>query len=146
MIPPMFTRQQWLMELLRRFTRRGYAPNLTLLLGGCTADVCSESDEVALALVRAADDSEYIITNHRVILRGETLIHYDELVRCHWVTDDPDPVKHSRLKVEFFDRLILEGENGKRVVLTQLDQAAFALLKFFDFVARERAGNNKMKD
>jgi hypothetical protein len=137
MIPEMFTRQQWLNELLRRFARRGHAPNLTLLQGAPAAEVELEPGEAALALVQAADGNEYALTDRRVVVRGETLIRYDSLVACHWVTDDPDPAVHVRLKADFFDRLILEDEDGRRVVLSQLGQAAFALERLFRFLVQD---------
>ena len=138
MIPPRFTRQQWLRALLYRFARRGRTPNLTLLQGTFAADTCLEPGEAAMAFARAADGSEYVVTDRRVVVCGETLFSFDKLVWCHWITDDPDPWEHAHLKADYFDRLILECEDGRRAVLSQLGQSAFALERLFGFVVNER--------
>jgi hypothetical protein len=136
-IPLLFTREQWLVELLRRFTRRGHAPNLTLLSGEAPPDLLLQLNDIPLAAVRAGDGREYVVTNQRLLCKGDTLVQYADLLACHWITDSPDVEERSRLKAVYFDRLILEGRGGRKVVLSQLGQAAFALLKFLGWVAAE---------
>jgi hypothetical protein len=78
-----------------------------------------EPRETALAVVRAGDDTEYLVTDQSVLVAGRTWVRYGELAACHWITDNPDAEMRSRSKVEFFDQLVLKCKVSRRVVLSK---------------------------
>jgi hypothetical protein len=132
MVPRIFpTAADWLATLLRRWVRKGYTPNVTLAEDGTELAIGLEDGERVVALVRTADGREIILTSVRVVEHGRTVLRYGEVVRCHWITDEPRPRDVRRLKQTHFDRLILDLENGGKVVLEQLGQAVFPLQRFF---------------
>jgi hypothetical protein len=96
-----------------------------------------EVGEQAIALVKTTDGRDYVFTDRRAIEHDQTAFRYDEVIRCHWITDHPDPMEHARLKRTHFHRLILELSDGQRVVIEYLGQAVFPLLRFLGSVSHE---------
>jgi hypothetical protein len=133
MVPRIFpTPADWLATLLRRWVRKGYALNVTLADDGIELAIGLEDGERVVALVQTADGRAIILTSERVVEQGRTVLRYGEVVRCDWITDEPRPRDLRRLKQTHFDRLILELENGGKVVLVGLGQAVFPMQRFFN--------------
>ena len=128
MVPRIFpTAADWLATLLRRWVRKGYALNVTLAEDGIELAVGLEDGERVVALVQTADGRAIVLTSERVVEHGRTVLRYGEVVRCYWITDKLRPRDLRRLKQTHFDRLILELENGAKVVLVGLGQAVFPM-------------------
>src|SRR5262245_55933856 len=99
MVPRVFpTAADWLATLLRRWVRKGYTPNVTWAEDGSELAIGLEDGERVVALVRTADGREIILTSERVVEHGRTVLRYGEVVRCHWMTDEPRPRDVRRLK------------------------------------------------
>lgn len=135
MVPTAFTTATWLATLLRRSVRTGYSPNVSLAEDGGTVPVKLEAGEQPIAVVWADDGREFAFTGTRMVEGGETLFLYADVVRCHWITDDPDRMEAARLKRTHFHRLIVELASGRRVVVEHIGQAVFPLLRFLRSVA-----------
>jgi hypothetical protein len=135
MVPPAFTTATWLAALLRRWVRKGYAPNVSLAEDGAAIPASPDAGEQLIAVVRADGGRVFALTDSRVVENGETLFRYAEVIRCHWITDDPDPMEAARLKRTHFHRIIVELAGGRRAVLEGIGQAVFPLLRFFGSVA-----------
>lgn len=131
MVPRMFTTASWLASLLRRSVAKGHSPNVALVEDGAKTTIQLEDGEQLIAVIQTADGREYVFSDRRAAESDVTLFRYDEIVRCHWITDHPDPRESTRLKRTHFHRLILKLSDGRRVVLEQLGQAVFPLLRFF---------------
>lgn len=136
MVPKAFTTATWLATLLRRWVRKGHSPNVSLAEDGAVVSAALEAGEKLIAVVRADNGRQFVLTDSRVVEGGETLFRYAEVTRCHWITDHPDPIEAARLKRSHFDRLIVEV-SGRRVVIEQIGQAVFPLLRFLESVAVE---------
>ncbi len=61
MVPTAFTTGTWLTTLLRRWVRRGYAPNISLAEDGATFSVESDAGEQSIALIRADDGRTFVL-------------------------------------------------------------------------------------
>lgn len=130
MVPRLFTIETWLAHLLGQWVRKGNAPKVALVEDGTALGIQLEREEKGIALVRTADGREYVFTSHRAIEDGATVFRYVEVVGCHWITDHPDPMERARLKRTHSRRMILDLGNGRRIVMEQLGQAVFPLLRF----------------
>ena len=134
MVPRAFTNETWLASLLWRWVRKGYVPNVTLIDDPDAIPIRFNDSESPVAIITTTDGREYVFTSTRVV-EGDTLLWYADVVRCHWITDSPDPWEAARLKRTHSHRLILELVDGQRLVIEQLGHAVFPLLKFFDSIA-----------
>ncbi|KAJ3047641.1 hypothetical protein HK102_012869 [Quaeritorhiza haematococci] len=147
MLPRLFpTSEEWLAALLRRDARKGFLPNVTL---ADTVELPTEGlaeGERPIALLKTDEGRELLLTGVRLMECGRTVFLYDEVVRCHWMTDQ-HPVDDVRaLKEAYWHRLILDLTRGRKVVLKELGQAAFPLLRFFDSIAPPREASRKPDD
>jgi hypothetical protein len=115
-------------------SEKGYALNVTLAEDGIELAIGLEGGERVVALVQSADGSAIILTSERVVEHGRTVLRYGEVVRCDRITDEPRPRDLRRLKQTHFDRLILELENGGKVVLVGLGQAVFPMQRYFNSI------------
>jgi len=134
MVPTAFTTATWLSTLFRRSVRKGYAPNILLIEDGAALSTRLELGEEPIAVVRNDDGRAFEFTDARVVEDGVTLFRYAEVVRFHWITDNPEPVEAARLKRMHFDRLIIELRGERRVVIERIGQAVFPLLRFLGSV------------
>jgi hypothetical protein len=138
MVPTAFTTATWLATLLRRWVSKGYLPNITLAEDGAVVPVGLEAGEQFIAVVRADDSREFTFTDSRVVSGGATLFRYAEVVRCHWITDNPDSMEAARLKRSHYHRLIVELVGGRQAVIERVGQAVFPLLRFLGSVASNK--------
>ena len=135
MVPRMFSTAEWLATLLRRWNRKGYTPNVALAEKGGEPPIRLEKDEWSIALIQTADGRKLFLTSDRIIEGDRTVIRYGEVIRCHWITDHADAQEAARLKQTHCDRLVLDLRDGRKVVLDQLGQAVFPLLRFFQSIS-----------
>ena len=134
MVPRVFsTPAEWLAALLRRYGKHGDTPNV-YIAGEDGVPSAGQEDERLVALIQTRDGRELVLTGERIIERGQSLIWYGDVVRCHWITDHNDPKEKARLKQTHFDRLILETESGPKVILEELGPVVFPLIRFFDSI------------
>lgn len=146
MVPRMFSTSGWLTTLLWRYAREGHAPNILLAkdVGKFPGGVFL-NDERMVAVVRTHDDRELVLTSRRILEHGQTVIGFDEVARCHHMTDHLDqidsrhPRAFSRFKLSHYQRLLLDTTGGRRIVLDHLGPAVYPLLRFFRSIANEQA-------
>jgi hypothetical protein len=135
MVPTAFTTATWLSTLLRRWVRKGYGANIALAENGAISPTPLESGEEFIAVIRADDGRDFVLTDVRVVEAAETLFVYTAVVRCHWITDDPNWKEAARLKRTHFHRLIVELADERRIVVERIGQAVFPLLRFLKSIA-----------
>lgn len=117
--------------------RKGYVNNVELNPDCSNLAAVLDEDEICVAKLRTKKGGYYYFTNSRIFFSGiytYQFIQYDEIHNYFWITDSPDINEKSRLKRTHYDKLILERANGEKVVLEGLDQAAFCLIKFFNWI------------
>ena len=68
-------------------------------------------------------------------LPGRGFISYDEVVSATWISTRPDRPTRKR---EDFDHIEFSLRDGSSVTLTDVDQAAFPLLRFFEWMIERR--------
>ena len=64
-------------------------------------------------------------------------VNYADIKRVHWISRGDLEAK-AKEKRDYFDRLEFELSNGSTLILKDLDKAVFPLLKFFEWLLRER--------
>jgi hypothetical protein len=83
--------------------------------------------------VDATDGSVYILTPRRLLRmvgdQAETVVLYSDVVGYDWIS--PEMSKKVALKEDHFDRLYLHPRSGPPVLLDNLGQAVYPMLKFF---------------
>jgi hypothetical protein len=83
--------------------------------------------------IDATDGSVYLLTPRRVLRmvgdQAQTVAVYSDLVGYDWIS--PDMSKKVALKDEHFDRLYLHPRSGPPILLDNMGQAIYPMLKFF---------------
>ncbi len=95
------------------------------------------NDEICVVRITAKNGVDYYLTNTRIIsLENEpkTLVWYQDVIGLEWITGDSDWEEKTRLKICDYDRVFLKDKAGHQICLSELDQAAFSLMKFFQTV------------
>jgi hypothetical protein len=88
--------------------------------------------EHAIAQIgQRSNNRPLLVTDTRIIQCGKTLFSYDDVLYCDWI--DRDREIAIKLKGTHFSRLIIELKDGRQLVLEDLGQAVFPLLKLFWF-------------
>jgi hypothetical protein len=70
-------------------------------------------------------------------LPGRGFIRYDDITGAEWISSEPFPVK-ARRKREDYDHIELSLHDGTSLKLTDLEQAVFPLLHFFQWMTGRR--------
>jgi hypothetical protein len=68
-------------------------------------------------------------------LTGRGFIRYDDVQAATWISTRPDRLTRKR---EDFDHIELSLRDGSSVTLIDMDQAAFPLLRFFEWMVERR--------
>jgi hypothetical protein len=70
-------------------------------------------------------------------LPGHDFIHYDNITAAEWISSEPFGVR-AKHKREDFDHIEFVLRDGSSVTLTDVEQAVFPLLHFFQWMIRGR--------
>ena len=68
-------------------------------------------------------------------LPGHGFIRYDDIVMAKWISSRPDSFTRKR---EDYDHIEIEVRDGSSVTLTDVEQAVFPLLHFFEWIIEKR--------
>jgi hypothetical protein len=120
-----------------RDIRRGYVKNAELDPAHTQISILLADDEICVVRITAKNGVEYYLTNTRIISTENeptTLMWYQDVVNLEWITDNSDWEEKTRLKIYDYDRVFLKDKAGNQISLSELDQAAFPLMKFFQRV------------
>jgi hypothetical protein len=90
-----------------------------------------------ISVAEAIDRSglRYFFTNDGFTLPGKGFVSYQEIKAVEWISFKPDRFKR---KAEDFYHLEFLFFDGSRVALTDVEQAVFPLLKFFEWMLERR--------
>ena len=78
-----------------------------------------------------------LFTGSGFTLPGRGFIRYDDIMAAEWISSEPFAVG-ARRKREDFDHIEFQLGDGSSVTLMDVEQAAFPLLHFFEWMIRRR--------
>ena len=89
--------------------------------------------ETVIAEVVDRTGQGLFFTNSGFTLPGQGFIRYDDIKTAEWISSKPFGVRVKR-KCEDFDHIEFALRNGSTVTLTDVEQAVFPLLRFFEWM------------
>jgi len=92
-------------------------------------------DESSVAEVVDRNGHSYFFTNNGFILPGRGFVSYRDIKAIEWISFKPDRFKR---KAEDFDHIEFLFFDGSQAALTDVEQAVFPLLKFFEWMLEQR--------
>jgi hypothetical protein len=121
---------------LRKWIGRGHVHNVKLRPTYSHSSVPAGETVVAEVVDRAGRGLFFTGSGFTLPERG--FIRYAEVKTATWISSQPDRLARKR---EDFDHIELSLCDGSSVELTDMDQAAFPLLRFFEWTV-ERMRNS----
>jgi hypothetical protein len=118
---------------LRKWMARGYVLNATLR-PTYSHPFVPAGDTVVAEIIDRAGQGVFFTTNG-FTLPGRGFIPYADIVAADWISTRPDRLRRKR---EDFDHIELSLRDGSSVTLTDIEQAVFPLLRFFQWMIRRR--------
>lgn len=76
-------------------------------------------------------------TSSGFTLPGRGFFRYEDIVAAEWISSEPFVVKAPRKRKDY-DHIELALRDGSSVTVTDVEQAVFPLLHFFEWVARKQ--------
>ena len=127
-----------MMEIqLRKWMARGRVHNVTLKPAYSHPSVPPGETIVAEVIARGGHGVFFTSNGFTLPVRG--FIPYGEIVSAAWISTRPDRFARKR---EDFDHIEFSLRDGSSVTLTDVEQAVFPLLRFFQWMI----GNRKQSD
>ena len=117
---------------LRKWMTRGHLHNVILKPKRSHPSV--PQDETIIAEVIDQSGKSLFFTVNGFTLPGKGFICYREIKAVKWISFKPD---RFRRKAEDFDHIEFLLLDGSQVALTDVEQAVFPLLKFFEWLLQK---------
>ena len=114
---------------LRKWTKRAELHNVTL--NPKYSNDLLPQGEIPVAEVIDRSGCSLFFSRTGFTLPGRGFIRYDDVKAAAWISFKPDRFKH---KQQDHDHIELRLRDGLQITLADLDQAAFPLLKFFEWM------------
>ena len=93
--------------------------------------------ETVIAEVIDRSSQGLFFTGSGFTLPGHGFIHYDDITSAEWISSEPFVVR-ARRKSEDFDHIEFALRDGSSLTLTDVEQAVFPLLHFFEWMIQRR--------
>jgi hypothetical protein len=93
--------------------------------------------ETVIAEVIDRSGQGLFFTGTGFTLPGHGFIRYDDIVSAEWISSEPF-VARAKRKREDFDHIEFQLRDGSSVTLMDVEQAAFPLLHYFEWMIRRR--------
>jgi hypothetical protein len=93
--------------------------------------------EVVIAEVLDRSGQGLFFTGTGFTLPSHGFIRYDDIVSAEWISSEPFEVR-ARRKREDYDHIEFSLRDGSSVTLTDVEQAAFPLLQFFEWMISKK--------
>ena len=93
--------------------------------------------ETVIAEIIDRSGQGLFFTGSGFTLPGHGFIQYDNIAAAEWISSEPFAIKAKR-KRDAFDHIELTLGDGSLVMLTDIEQAVFPLLNFFQWMLRRR--------
>jgi hypothetical protein len=114
---------------LQKWMTRGHLHNV--ILKPKRSHPSLPKDEILVAEVIDKGGQSYFFTNNGFTLPGRGFVPYQEIKAVKWISFKPDRI---RRKADDFDHIEFLSSDGLQFALTDVEQAVFPLLKFFDWM------------
>jgi hypothetical protein len=118
---------------LQKWMARGHVHNVTLR--PTYSQPLIPAGESVVAVVTLRTGQGVFLASSGLTLPGRGFIRYDDVVSATWISTRPDRFSRKR---EDFDHIELSLRDGSSATLTDLEQAAFPLLRFFEWMTTRR--------
>jgi hypothetical protein len=93
--------------------------------------------ETLIAEVIDRSGQGLFFTGNGFTIPGHGFIHYDDITAAEWISSEPFGVRAKR-KRDDFDHIEFALRDGSSVTLTNVEQAVFPLLRFFEWLIERR--------
>ena len=118
---------------LRKWMTRGEIHNVRL------RPICSHpsipADEIVVAEIIDRAGQGIFFTGSGFTLPDRGFVRYKDVESATWISTRPDRLSR---KSEDFDHIELSFRDGSSVTLTDIEQAVFPLLRFFEWMIQKR--------
>ena len=118
---------------LRKWIERGHVHNVTLRPTYSHPSV--PAGEAVVAEVVDRGGQGVFFTGSGFTLPGRGFIRYDDVQSVTWISTRPDRAARKR---EDYDHIELSFRDGSSATLADVEQAAFPLLRFFQWMLERR--------
>jgi hypothetical protein len=93
--------------------------------------------ETVIAEVVDRSGQGLFFTGSGFTLPGHGFIRYDDIMAAEWISSEPFAVR-ARRKREDYDHIELSLRDGSSLTVTDVEQAVFPLLHFFEWMVGKR--------
>lgn len=118
---------------LRKWIGKRHVPNVKLHPSYSHPSVPTGETVIVEVIDRTAEG--LFFTSSGFTLPGHGFVYYDDIVTAMWISSRPDRFTHKR---EDYDHIELILRDGSSVTLTDVEQAVFPLLRFFEWMIERR--------
>ena len=133
MSTPVISNAEMVEIQLRKWMTRGRIHNVTLRPAYSHPSV--PAGETVVAEVIARSGYGVFLTNNGFTLPDRGFIAYRDVVSAAWISTQPDRLARKR---EDFDHIEFSLRDGSPATLTDVEQAVFPLLRFFQWMIERR--------
>ncbi len=120
---------------LRKWIRKARIHNVTLSPAYSHPSVPAGEKVIAEVVDRGGQG--LFFTGSGFTLPGRGFIRYDDIMAAEWISSEPLAAR-ARRKREDFDHIEFQLRDGSSLTLMDVEQAAFPLLHFFEWMIRRR--------
>jgi hypothetical protein len=118
---------------LRKWIGKQHIPNIRLSPSYSHPSVPAGEPVIAEVIDRSSQ--RLFFTGSGFTLPGHGFICYDDIVTAKWISSRPDRFARKR---EDYDHIEFALRDGSSVTLTDVEQAVFPLLHFFEWMIERR--------
>jgi hypothetical protein len=135
MSAPVISKAEMVEIQLRKWIGKGRVHNVKL--GPTYSHPSVPVGETVIAEVLDRSGQGLFFTGSGFTIPGHGFIHYDAIKAAEWISSEPFGVRAKR-KREDFDHIVFALRDGSSVTLTDIEQAVFPLLHFFQWMIRRK--------
>jgi len=129
---PIITAADMLEIQFRKASKQGHIHNATLRPAYSHTNIPADDQPVVEIVDRRGQGVFFAGRGFTVPSHG--FVFYEDIDRAHWMRQD---ISRARKRDEF-DRIEFRLRDGRTVMLMDLGQSVFPLLKFFDWLVRKQ--------
>jgi hypothetical protein len=118
---------------LRKWMSKHHVSNIKLSPSYSHPSVPAGEAVIAEVIDRSAQ--ALLFTSSGFTLPSRGFIYYDDIVTAKWISSQPDRLARKR---EDYDHIEFTLRDGSSVTLTDVEQAVFPLLHFFQWMTERR--------
>lgn len=135
MSAPSVTNADMLEIQLRKWIGKRHVHNVNLN-PACSVSSVPEGEKVIAEVIDRSGQGLFF-TGNGFVLPGHGFIHYDNITAAEWISSESFEVRAKR-KREHFDHIEFAFRDGSSATLSDVQQAVFPLLHFFEWMILKR--------